>query len=271
MAGGVSEATERRYRYKMILYWVVVVGAAAVMSVSYYPGKKIIWPLFNLEGELTTSLFGQAAAVEKLVAALDIAMETELPTAIALTGPLGVGKSYASSIIQRNYPWKHKITFVTADKLPETDLVALVLSVVSPGWHLLIVEDCSISTSESVVSLVKSLLARAKRTNTKLIVFIIYTYRTTDELQDFKNLLTTDMNYYHIPFAYLDSDAVAQCFLTELGKEGLEVSSADLETLVKREMEYVEEFRGPPGCKQISAKIVQVRTKTESFRSDDEL
>lgn len=262
---GTTTQTGRR-RFPWAIFFGVV-GIALVPNIIPLFLKKhnTIWPMQNLSNMLESKVFGQKEAIRTLTYALDELFLRNESGVIFLTGPVGVGKTLASSLIQEEYPWKGDMYFEFADSLVFKDFRKPLFK------NLLIIEDCNERNRQNTISTIRSFLAHAKTTNKELIILSIFTHQTENEITSFLELATKLLNNFnHVPFKNLDRDSIKKCIEKFINSNQMKIDESVVEKIVDKQMEHGEGNLNP-GCKQIDALIIKLKSVVRRpFDNDDD-
>lgn len=215
---------------------------------------------------LESSVFGQSAGIKSLTYAFNELFLTNESGVIFLTGSVGVGKTLAASLVQREYPWKGDLYVEFADSLAYKDFRKPLFK------NLLVIEDCNERNRQKAMDSIRSFLSNAKATDHQLIILSIFTHKTDHELSSFLDSASRILDYYyHVPFKNLEREAVKKCIEKFIHLSQLEIDSSIVEKLVDKQME-VGEGNVAPGCKQIDALIIKFKSIVRRpFDDDDEL
>jgi len=249
---------------KMIVDLIIFLAASYFFYISFVgqPNYNPEFWLNNLRGELKVNVFNQEDAVDKLVNSVFWSLDNNRSSIIVLSGEVGVGKSYTSTILTRTFPWQKQIVFFTPENRMD-----VVFPEMTTGWGLVIIEDCSMDSIFHVLTMLEEQLEITKNKGSKFFILVMYTHRNELELDTLMSVLPTHRYYHHIPFKPADRELVRNCFKRELIAEDVMVTEEELEELVEEHMTFIPEARGHPGCKSVHTKVVGYVSQ-KSLQSD---
>ncbi|XP_066995670.2 torsin-1A isoform X2 [Anabrus simplex] len=97
--------------YFCLLLLFVCASLFVTIHVMYHRNCDINFSISEVEAVLNSKLFGQRTAVKDIVSALDSFFNSDKAELklIVLAGTTGVGKSYAVSLLEEQFPWKNNI------------------------------------------------------------------------------------------------------------------------------------------------------------------
>lgn len=234
------------------IFWFVLWAAIGILTIIISYEGHFTWDLNQNFKELTENVFGQTDAIAKINLTLNTFNNSDYSITMVFTGGTGVGKTFTSSIIRRNYPWISK-KFIS--KLNDKEMLTFSSGTFSKFEpYLILIDDLQVDNIDQAINSV--LLLKAKMRHTKVLFILIFTTHKNDEKEEillkFKN---TDLYVVHIPFVNLNRNAVEKCFRTETQKQGVFISEDDLEKLIKSKMKDIDVVKGPVGCKGVSEEV----------------
>lgn len=246
---------------KISLLFFIPILLSTMLCVFLKPNEDYVdRPDFtNITKDLHNSLYGQDEIIIKLEYNLNLIKNNKV---FLFFGGVGVGKTFMSQIIERNFPFKNNIQkFILCSDERYKNLEEKIISGLVHNEHnLIIIDDLPTENIYLILPLINNLSA----TDDKFILIIIFNnlgeslidftqgnYHTIKyKAKDISNIFSSN-NIIHSTYVFKDLTAsdVKSCIRSALKKRG----KYESEKIVNKILEYINYQYS--GCKGVHAKI----------------
>lgn len=195
---------------------------------------------------------------------IEVALRNESDlNAIALVGPVGVGKSLFISGLQKNFPWQENVhtyawnTYVK-DEAKKFHVIRILIEKLSDcGQNLLIIENLH-ACDHGAVAIINQLLIEAnKKQHRRVVLFYVFnlnTMLTKEAYEVQKDLLQYLADCKVINFKSFKQHELRDCIKREAELENVVLTKKDYDEIV----ETIDPLKS--GCKNVNAKVLMYST-----------
>ncbi|XP_061390715.1 uncharacterized protein LOC133326053 [Musca vetustissima] len=212
---------------------------------------------------------------EKSLQQIDVALRNESDlNAIALVGPVGVGKSLFMRAMMENFPWQENVQSYAWNAYVEDDeerlrLLRLLIDNLSDcGQNLLVIENLWPS-DQAAVSIVNQLVRESiEKQQKRVVVFYVFSLNTmlsTDKYKEQQQVLDLLTDTHVINFNTFGENELKDCITREAEMTGFKLSPQHFDEIVAT----IEPKKS--GCKNVHAKVLMYGTATTTTKSKDHL
>ncbi|XP_073828331.1 uncharacterized protein [Musca autumnalis] len=201
---------------------------------------------------------------EKSLQQIDVALRNESDlNAIALVGPVGVGKSLFMRAMMENFPWQENVhsyawNAYVGDEEEKIRLVRLLIDNLSDcGQNLLVIENLW-SSDHGAVSIINQLVRESiEKQQKRVVIFYVFSLNTMlapakYEEQNKMLEILTDTHVIH--FKRFGENELRDCITREAEMGGLKLSPQYFDEIVAT----IEPSKS--GCKNVYAKVLMYGT-----------
>ncbi|XP_005177884.1 uncharacterized protein LOC101893001 [Musca domestica] len=201
---------------------------------------------------------------EKSLQQIDVALRNESDlNAIALVGPVGVGKSLFMRAMMENFPWQENVhsyawNAYVEDKTEKIRRLSLLIDNLSDcGQNLLVIENLWPGDYEAV-SIINQLVREAiEKQQKRIVIFYLFslnTMLTPEKYTEQNKLLDTVTETHVIKFNAFGENELKDCISREAEMSGLKLGPQHFDEIVAT----IDPKKS--GCKNVYAKVLMYGT-----------
>lgn len=201
---------------------------------------------------------------DQAIRQIEVALRNESNlNAIAIVGPVGVGKSLFIRALLQNFPWQENVhtyawnTYVS-DEAEKFHLVRILAENLSDcGQNLLVIENLH-ACDNSAVALINQLLSDTiKKQHKRVVLFYVFNLNTMLPAEAYaiqKDLLQTLPDCSIVNFNSFTQYELRDCIKREVELENVSLTEEDYDEIVNT----IDPMKS--GCKNVNAKVLMYGT-----------